>query len=108
MNIPFVDLKIQYQSIKPEIDAVFESILTQARFVGGPQITEFENAFADYMRADHCIACANGTDALEIALLALGIGAGDEVIVPAMSWISTAESRHNGWCNTDLCRCAPW
>ncbi|MEP4094496.1 DegT/DnrJ/EryC1/StrS family aminotransferase [Reichenbachiella sp.] len=92
MNIPFVDLKIQYQSIKPEIDAVFESILTQARFVGGPQITEFENAFADYICADHCIACANGTDALEIALLALGIGAGDEVIVPAMSWISTAET----------------
>lgn len=92
MHVPFVDLKIQYQSLKPEIDAVVADILTQATFVGGTQVKDFENDFAKYMRADYCVACGNGTDALEIALQALGIGAGDEVIVPAMSWISTSEA----------------
>ena len=92
MQVPFVDLKAQYLSIKPEIDAAIEDILTNTAFIGGPKITAFESDFASYMNASHCIACANGTDAIEIALEALEIGDGDEVIVPAMSWIATSEA----------------
>lgn len=92
MQVPFVDLKAQYQAIKPEIDAAIEDILTNTSFIGGPKVTAFEEAFASYMKAKHCVACANGTDAIEIALEAIGIGKGDEVIVPAMSWIATSEA----------------
>lgn len=92
MNIPFVDLKAQYASIKSEIDLAIAGVINNTSFIGGPIVTEFEEAFADYLGIDHCVGCANGTDAIEIALQALGIGAGDEVIVPANSWISTAEA----------------
>lgn len=92
MNIPFVDLKAQYKSIKPEIDAAIEDILINTSFVGGPLVTKFENEFANYQGTEHCIACANGTDAIELALQALDLGPGDEVIVPAMSWIATSET----------------
>lgn len=92
MNIPFVDLKVQYRSIKTEIDAAIENILDHTAFVGGPIVKSFEENFARYMSTDHCIGCANGTDAIEIALEALDLPAGGEVIVPAMSWISTAEA----------------
>ncbi|MEO9967949.1 MAG: DegT/DnrJ/EryC1/StrS family aminotransferase [Reichenbachiella sp.] len=91
MKIPFVDLKAQYQSIKVEIDAAIENILTNTSFIGGPVVKEFESNFANYMHAAHCIGCGNGTDAIEIALEALDLAPDSEVIVPAMSWISTAE-----------------
>lgn len=92
MNIPFVDLNAQYQAIKPEIDAAIAHILTNTSFVGGPIVKTFEDNFAHYMQTEHCIGCANGTDAIEIALEAMDLPAGSEVIVPAMSWISTAEA----------------
>ncbi|MTI31134.1 DegT/DnrJ/EryC1/StrS family aminotransferase [Xanthovirga aplysinae] len=91
MNVPFVDLNAQYQSIKSEVDQAIFDCLEKSHFVGGQLVLDFENAFAKYIGTKHCVGCANGTDALEIALNALGIGSGDEVIVPACSWISTAE-----------------
>ena len=92
MKVPFADLKAQYHSIKPEIDEAIEDILTNTSFVGGPKVKVFEAEFATYIGTEHCVSCANGTDAIEIALQAIGLGEGDEVIVPAMSWIATAEA----------------
>jgi len=92
MQVPFVDLKAQYLSIKPAIDQAIEDILLTTSFVGGPMVKTFEQDFARYLGIDHCLGCGNGTDAIEIVLKAMGVGVGDEVIVPAMSWISTAEA----------------
>jgi dTDP-4-amino-4,6-dideoxygalactose transaminase len=92
MNIPFVDLKTQYQSIKPEIDAAISNVLENAAFIAGENLASFEANFATHMGVSHCIGCANGTDAIEIALEALGIGEGDEVLVPAYTWVSTASA----------------
>ncbi|MGB7295408.1 MAG: DegT/DnrJ/EryC1/StrS family aminotransferase, partial [Candidatus Aminicenantales bacterium] len=92
MNIPFVDLKAQYQALKGEIDAAIQSVIDKAAFVGGPHVQEFEIGFADKYGVKHCISCANGTDAIYITLKALGIGPGDEVITVANSWISTSET----------------
>ncbi len=92
MKVPFVDLKAQYNSIKEEIDQSIRKIIDDSNFVGGAVIEGFEKSFAAYLGAGHCIACGNGTDALEIILKALNIGPGDEVIVPACSWISTSEA----------------
>jgi dTDP-4-amino-4,6-dideoxygalactose transaminase len=91
-TIPFVDLKAQYLSIKEDIDKAIQDVIDQTAFIGGGVIREFENAFADYIGVKHCIACGNGTDSIEIVLKAMNIGAGDEVIVPANSWISTSEA----------------
>jgi dTDP-4-amino-4,6-dideoxygalactose transaminase len=90
MSVPFVDLKAQYLSIKPEIDAAMASVLDRMTFIGGSEVATFNEEFAIYAGVKHCIGCANGTDAIEMALKALGIGPGDEVIVPALTWISTA------------------
>lgn len=92
MKIPFVDLKAQYQSIKADIDRAIAEVIDQTGFIKSPFIAEFEKGFAAYLGIKNCIGCANGTDAIEIALRALGIGPGDEVIVPANTWISTAEA----------------
>ncbi len=92
MNIPFVDLQIQYQSIKEEIDEAIANILDNSIFVNGEPLASFEKKFAEYMGVSHCIGCGNGTDAIEIALEALGVGKGDEVLVPAYTWVSTASA----------------
>lgn len=92
MNIPFVDLKAQYNSIKPEIDKAIASVIDEGAFIGGSYVSKFEKEFANYLGIKHVIGCANGTDSLEIIMKAMGIGAGDEVIVPALSWFSTSES----------------
>jgi dTDP-4-amino-4,6-dideoxygalactose transaminase len=94
-NIPLVDLKAQYLSIKDEIDSTISKCINDANFIKGKVVTEFENKFAGYIGAEHCIGCGNGTDALELILRALEIGRGDEVIVPALSWIATAEAVNN-------------
>lgn len=91
MSVPFVDLKAQYVAIKEEIDHAISEVLHNTSFIGGSIVKDFENHFAQYIGADHCIGCANGTDSMEIILKAMDIGLGDEVIVPANSWISTAE-----------------
>jgi dTDP-4-amino-4,6-dideoxygalactose transaminase len=92
VSIPLVDLKAQYESIKPEIDAAIASVIAQTAFVGGPFVKEFEEAFARYCGVQHCVGVANGTDALFVALKALGIGPGDEVITTASSFIATSEA----------------
>lgn len=88
--IPLLDLVAQYNSIKPEIDAAIQEVLNSARFILGPNEKAFEQEIADYLGVKHAIGVASGTDALVIALRALNIGAGDEVIVPAYSFFATA------------------
>ncbi|MAE85410.1 MAG: erythromycin biosynthesis sensory transduction protein eryC1 [Flammeovirgaceae bacterium] len=95
MKIPFVDLKAQYESIKEEIDKAIAGVINNTSFIGGGIVSEFEIAFAEYIGLKHCVACANGTDSMEIILKAMGVGPGDEVLVPANSWISTAEVVNN-------------
>jgi len=92
MKVPFVDLKPQYQAIKSEIDLAISGVLENTSFIGGPIVKDFEDNFSNYLGLQNCIGCGNGTDALEIVLQAMGIGVGDEVIVPAMSWIATSET----------------
>jgi dTDP-4-amino-4,6-dideoxygalactose transaminase len=92
MNIPFIDLKAQYESIKSDIDIALSSSFSEFRFCRGKQVTAFEDSFAQIIGVKNCIAVGNGTDALFIALKAIGIKPGDEVITPAFSWISTAET----------------
>ena len=95
MNIPFVDLKSQYQSLKPELDRVIAQVLSETAFISGRYAAAFENSFAEYIGTKHCVAVANGTDAIEIALRALGMGPGDEVLVPANTFLATAEGVTN-------------
>ena len=90
--IPLVDLGAQYLNIKSEIDNAVNLCIEESNFIRGKQVSEFEKAFAEYVGTKFCSGCGNGTDALELILKALGIGIGDEVIVPALSWISTAEA----------------
>jgi dTDP-4-amino-4,6-dideoxygalactose transaminase len=92
MNIPLVDLKKQYESIKPEIDKAIADVISKTAFVGGSFLESFETTFAEFCKVKHCIGVGNGTDALFIALKSLGIGPGDEVIVPANSFIATSEA----------------
>ncbi|NWJ42554.1 MAG: DegT/DnrJ/EryC1/StrS family aminotransferase [Geothrix sp.] len=91
-TIPLVDLKGQYQGIKPEIDAAIQSVLDTTGFILGPQVEAFEKAFAAFCGAGHCVAMGNGTDAGVLALEALGVGRGDEVITVSHTFIATAEA----------------
>jgi dTDP-4-amino-4,6-dideoxygalactose transaminase len=90
--VPFADLQMQYQSIKTEIDAAIADVIASSAFIRGPYVEAFEREFAAATGAKHCVSCANGTDSLYIAMHALGVKPGDEIIVPAMSWISTSET----------------
>jgi dTDP-4-amino-4,6-dideoxygalactose transaminase len=92
MRIPFVDLYAQYLSIKDDIDGAIATTIRNSAYIGGQAIKDFESAFAAYLGIGHVIACANGTDSIEILLKTYGIKEGDEVIVPAISWISTSEA----------------
>lgn len=92
MNIPFLDLKTQYLSIKPEIDEAIQRVLDATAFAGGPFVAQFEKDFATFCQTDHCVGVGNGTDALWMALLALGVGPGDEVITVPNTFIATAEA----------------
>jgi dTDP-4-amino-4,6-dideoxygalactose transaminase len=92
MNIAFVDLKAQYASIKKEIDEAVAGVIGKTAFIGGPFLKQFETEFAAFCKVKHCIGCANGTDAIAIALRGLGIGPGDEVITAANSFIATSEA----------------
>lgn len=89
--IQMVDLQRQYESIKQEIDAAIREVLTEARFVKGAQIGRFEANLGKYLNIEHVIGCANGTDALQMALMALDLKPGDEVITAAFTFISSAE-----------------
>jgi len=91
MQIPLVDLKAQYQSIKHEIDIAIKDVIDSSAFVRGKYVESFEESYKTLLGANHCISCGNGTDALYISLKALGIGPGDEVITTALSWIASSE-----------------
>lgn len=92
MQVPFVDLAAQYDSIGDEIEKAVSQVISDCAFVGGKYVKAFENAFADFCRVKYCVGVGNGTDALYIALRALGIGVGDEVITVANSFIATSEA----------------
>ena len=91
-NIPLVNLAAQYKQIQHEITPVVEGIMRQSEFIGGRPVVRFEQAYAEYCNAKYCIGVGNGTDALFLALKASGVGSGDEVVLPAMSFVATAEA----------------
>ncbi|MFH1915986.1 MAG: DegT/DnrJ/EryC1/StrS family aminotransferase [Nanoarchaeota archaeon] len=95
MHIPLVDLKANYLSIKDEIDIGIQEIIDTSQFIMGQPLKEFEEEFAKASDMNHCVGVANGTVAVEMALRALGVGSGDEVIVPANTFIGTTESVTN-------------
>jgi dTDP-4-amino-4,6-dideoxygalactose transaminase len=90
--VPFADLQAQYSTIKDEIDTAMADVIRTSSFVRGPWVERFEQEFAAITGSTNCVSCANGTDSLYIAMHALGLKPGDEVIVPAMSWISSSET----------------
>lgn len=90
--IDFIDLKTQQARIKDRIDAGIANVLAHGQYILGPEVAELEEKLAAYCGAKHCISVANGTDALQIALMALGVGPGDEVITPGFTYIATAEA----------------
>lgn len=107
MKIPFVDLKAQYLSLKDEIDAAIGKVVSETAFISGRYAASFEESFARYIGVKECVAVANGTDALEIALAATGVGAGDEVIVPANTFFATAEAVSNVGAKAVFVDCEP-
>ncbi len=95
MKVPFVDLKKQYLNAKTDLDKAIADVIAETAFVGGSNnkfVNKFEKEFASFLGLEHVVSCANGTDSLEILLEAFGIKTGDEVIVPALTWISTSEA----------------
>jgi dTDP-4-amino-4,6-dideoxygalactose transaminase len=90
-DIKMVDLQKQYLRIKPEIDNAIENVLNSTAFIQGPEVQDFANSLAHYLDVDHVIPCANGTDALQIAMMALDLQPGDEVILPVFTYVATAE-----------------
>lgn len=91
MTIPFIDLKAQYQALKPQIQARINAVLDHGQYIMGPEVKELEDKLAAFTGAKHCITCASGTEALLISLMALGIGRGDEVITTPFTFAATAE-----------------
>jgi dTDP-4-amino-4,6-dideoxygalactose transaminase len=89
-QIPLVDLKAAHEEVADEVRAGFERVLAGTAFVGGDEVRRFEHAYADFGGVTHCVGVANGTDAVELALRASGVGPGDEVVVPANTFIATA------------------
>jgi dTDP-4-amino-4,6-dideoxygalactose transaminase len=92
MAVPFVDLKAQYASVKPEIDRAIQGVVDRCDFILGKDVSNFEEEFAHFCTAQHAIGVANGTDALRLGLFAAGIGPGDEVITAANTFIATTEA----------------
>jgi dTDP-4-amino-4,6-dideoxygalactose transaminase len=90
--IPFLDLAGQHNEVRAELDAIWNSTVDKSLFIGGLQVSEFEEAFASYCGVRECVGVANGTDSLELILTACGIGPGDEVLVPANTFVATAEA----------------
>ena len=89
--IPFIDLATQQEKIKLDLDRRIAAVLAHGKYILGPEVKELEERLADYVGVKHCVACANGTDALLIALMGLGIGRGDEVITTAFTYVATGE-----------------
>lgn len=91
MKVNFLDLHKQYLTIKSEIDASISSVISESAYIKGKYVSLFETKFSELNNSKHCVSVANGTDALYIALKSLGVKPGDEIIIPAQTWISTAE-----------------
>lgn len=91
-TIPFIDLKAQYQALKDPIQKRIQTVLDHGQFIMGPEVEELERKLNEFVGSKHALAVASGTDAAVIAMMAMGIGPGDEVIVPAFSFIATAET----------------
>ena len=100
MKVPFLDLESSYRQLQPEIDAAVKRVLASGRYILGEEVDAFEQEYASYCQAEHCVGVANGFDALHLALLALGVGPGDEVIVPSNTFIAT-------WLAVSLCGATP-
>lgn len=90
--LPMVDLKVQYQTLKAEIDEALAQALIESQFILGPNVKAFEEEVATYLGVTHTVGVASGTDALHLALIAAGIGEGDEVITTPFTFIATAEA----------------
>jgi dTDP-4-amino-4,6-dideoxygalactose transaminase len=90
MQVPYADLHLQYQNIKSELDGAIAAVIRDSAFIRGPYVDAFEREFATAVDVKHCVSCANGTDALYLAMAALKVRPGDEVITTAYSWISTS------------------
>jgi len=103
--IKFLDLYKQYISIKQQIDKAIENVINSSSFVGGDELKRFEQGFAHFQGVKHCIGVGNGTDALEIAIEALGIDKNSEIIVPANSFIASSEAVTRAGCNVVFCDC---
>lgn len=101
--VKFLDLKKQYLSIKGEIDHAISSVINDTAFVGGKYVKQFEESFAEYLKINHCIGVANGTDALEIAIEALDLPKSSEIIVPANSFIASSEAVTRSGCKVRFC-----
>ena len=86
-----VDLQTQYERLRPEIDDAIMKTVASTRFIGGPEVAGFQTELENHLGAKHVISCANGTDALQISMMALGLKPGDEVIVPTFTYVATAE-----------------
>ena len=91
LNIQMVDLKSQYMKIKPQVDQAINDVLSSTQFINGEHVKSFQNELAAYLDVKHVIACANGTDALQISMMALGLKPGDEIITPSFTYIATTE-----------------
>src|SRR5512146_879894 len=91
MTIPLVDLKAQYQSIKPEVDAAMQRVVGSTSFILGKEVAEFEKNFASFCRAQYCVGTDSGTAALHLALIILGVQPGDEVITTTHTFVATSE-----------------
>lgn len=91
-SVEFRDLKAQYRALEPEIVEASLGVLGSGCFIGGPKVAELETRLADYVGAGHCITCANGTDALQLALMAWGVGPGDAVFVPDFTFFASGEA----------------
>jgi dTDP-4-amino-4,6-dideoxygalactose transaminase len=107
MAVRFLDLGRQYLSLKEEIDSAIAAVIRDAAFISGEYVARFERQFAAYSGAAHCVACANGTDAIEIALEALNLPPGSEVIVPANTFIASAEAVTRTGHRVVFCDCDP-
>ncbi len=90
-DIQMVDLKSQYQKIKPEVNERIQSVIDSAAFINGPEVKRFQKELEQYLQVKHVIPCGNGTDALQVALMALGLKPGDEVITTTFTFVATAE-----------------
>jgi dTDP-4-amino-4,6-dideoxygalactose transaminase len=105
-SIPLVDLSAQHAAVAVEVAEGWRDVLARTAFIGGPQIAKFEADYAAFIGTTHCVGVANGTDAIEIALRALGVGSGDECILPANTFIATAEAVARSGAKPVLVDCA--